>query len=70
MRGVRSGYCFSGRARDKREIRLPQKIAAEEHDEIAGGLDVHRTADHVDQLLTQRDEVRRDSRILVIAQRP
>ena len=35
-----------------------------------GGLDVHRPADHLDQLLTQRDKVRSDRRILVIAERP
>ena len=50
---------------DQHQVGLADHLAAKIHHEVPGGLDVDGPPDHLHQLLAQRDQVRRDLRILV-----
>ena len=45
--------------------RLPEEFTPEVHDEVARGLNVDGSLDHPDELLAQRDELRRDVGVFV-----
>ena len=54
---------------DERQVRLAEQLTAQVHDEVARALDVHRALHHGHQRFAQRNEIRRDVRV-IFADRP